>query len=455
MESVLMLSRIQFGATAAFHILFPMMSIGLALYLFIMEVMWLRTGNVSYYHQLRFWLKIFVLTFALGVASGFPMAFQFGMNWAAFSAFAGSFFGNILGFETTIAFTLETASLGILLFGWKYVSRTVHLIANFLVFFAASLSGFWIIAANSWMQTPMGVHAENGKVVIDNYFQAIFNPATVVTYTHTLFAAIISTLFLIAGIAAWALLKKEKTVEKTTFFLNSFKYAIAIMLIAAPLQVIVGDLIGVMVSKYQPEKFAAMELHYNTNKAGEGAPWSIVAIPNAENTGTAFEISVPNALSLITTKSLTGEVKGLNDYAPENKPSRMESILTYYSARIMILIGFLMVAVSLWALWYWRRGKLSVESIDMHPAFLRFWVLSIPLGLLAMEMGWMAREIGRQPWMIYGMLRTSNSLSSGLVDYILVTVIGAIVAIYVALLVLFIYFVRRIVEKGPDFNQTI
>lgn len=455
MESVLMLSRIQFGATAAFHILFPMMSIGLALYLFIMEVMWLRTGKQEYYHQLRFWLKIFVLTFALGVASGFPMAFQFGMNWAAFSAFAGSFFGNILGFETTIAFTLETASLGILLFGWKYVSRTVHLIANFLVFFAASLSAFWIIAANSWMQTPTGVHVEGGKIVIDNYFQAIFNPGTITTYTHTLFAAIISTLFLVAGVAAWALLKSEKTSQRATFFLNSFKYAIAILLIAAPLQVVVGDLLGVVVSKYQPAKFAAMELHWNTNAPGEGAPWSVVAIPNAENTGNAFEVSIPNALSLITTKSLTGEIKGLNEFAPEERTTRMETILTYYSTRLMILIGFFMVLMALIALWYWRKGKLTTEVITSNPTFLKFWVYMIPLGLIAVELGWMAREIGRQPWMIYGLLRVSDSLSSGLQAYILITVITAIVAIYVALLVVGIYFIRRIVEKGPDFNQTI
>lgn len=457
MELVLILSRIQFAATIAFHILFPMMSIGLALYLFVMEAMWLRTGLEKYYHQLRFWLKIFTLTFAIGVASGIPMAFQFGMSWAAFSASAGSFFGNILGFETTIAFTLETASLGILIFGWKYVSRTVHFVANGLVFFAASLSGFWIIAANSWMQIPTGVHMDTatGKIIIDNYYQAIFNPGTVSSYSHTMLAAVISTLFLVAGISAWALLKQDKTKEKTQFFLNSIKYVVVIALIATPLQVIVGDILGVIVSKYQPEKFAAMELHYDTNLPGEGAPWSLVALPNATNTGTSFEITVPNALSIVATKSLTGEVKGLNAYAPENKPTATEATLAYYASRIMILIGFAMVVIALTALWYWRRGKLEVETIDLHKNFLRFFVWMIPLGFIATEMGWCAREIGRQPWMIYGLLRTSDSLSSNLNAWIIIVVITAIVILYAILFSLFVYFIRRITEKGPDFNVTL
>lgn len=455
MELVLLLSRIQFAGTIAFHILFPMMSIGLALYLFVMEIMWLKTGENKYYHQLRFWLKIFTLTFAIGVATGIPMAFQFGMNWAAFATTAGSFFGNLIGFETTIAFTLETASLGILLFGWKYVPKAVHLIANGLVLFGTSLSGFWILAANSWMQVPTGVHIENGRVIVDHYAQAIFNPSTIPSYTHTLFAAIISTLFLIAGLSAWAILKKDRTQEQIQFFINSLKYAIAIMLVAAPLQVIVGDMLGIVVLKYQPAKFAAMELHYDTNKNGQGAPWSLVAFPNAQNNGNAFEVSIPDGLSLIATKSFTGEIKGLNDFPLEDRPSRIEATLAYYASRTMFLIGFAMVAIALVGVWYWSKGKLTVESIGAHPKFLRFFVWMIPLGFIATEAGWMAREIGRQPWMIYGMLRTSDSLSSNLNSYIIIFLIVAISIIYITLFSIFVHFVRRITKNGPDLNTTL
>lgn len=460
MDLVLTLSRIQFGATAAFHILFPMMSIGLALYLFVMECMWLKTGKKEYYQQLRFWLKIFTLTFALGVASGIPMAFQFGMSWAAFSNAAGSFFGNIIGFETTIAFTLETASLGILLFGWKYVSPTVHLIANGLTFFAATLSGFWIIAANSWMQIPEGTHWDptTSKVIIDNYGQAIFNSGTMTSYLHTLLASVTATLFLVAGISAWALLKENKTKEKTQFFINSIKYAIVVALIATPLQVIFGDILGVIVADHQPAKFAAMELHYDTNLPGQGAAWSLFALPNKDNNGTAFAWpSIPNALSIVTTKTMTGEVKGLNDFPAAEKPNAVESTLVYYSSRIMILIGFAMVAIAATALWYWRRGKLEVDTIENHKKFLRFFVWMIPLGFIAVEMGWMAREIGRQPYMIYHNinLTIAQSLSSHLNAGIVIFLIVAIVAIYITLFSLLVHFIRRITEKGPDFNQTI
>lgn len=453
-----MLSRIQFGATAAFHIIFPMMSIGLALYLFVMECMWLKTGKQEYYQQLRFWLKIFTLSFAIGVASGIPMAFQFGMSWAAFSNAAGSFFGNIIGFETTIAFTLETASLGIMIFGWKYVSRTVHLIANGLTFFAATLSAFWIIAANSWMQIPEGTHMDlvTGKIIVDNYWQAIFNSGTMTSYLHTLLAAVTATLFLVAGVSAWAILRENKTREKVQFFINSIKYAIVVALIAAPVQVIFGDILGVIVAKHQPAKFAAMELHYDTNAQGQGAPWSLFALPNKDNNGTSFAWpSIPNALSIVTTKTMTGEVKGLNDFATNEKPTAIESALTYYSSRIMILIGFAMVAIALVALYYWRRGKLEVDTIENHKGFLRFFVWMIPLGFIAVEMGWMAREIGRQPYMIYHNLTIAQSLSSNLNAGIIIFLIVAIVAIYIALFSLLVHFIRRITEKGPDFNATI
>lgn len=451
---VLSLSRIQFGDTAAFHILWPVMSIGLALYVFVMEALWLKTGREHFYRQARFWLKLFVLTFAVGVASGFPLAFQFGTNWSAFATAAGSFFGNALGFETTIAFTLETASLGILIFGWNKVPRWVHLSASFLVFAGASLSAFWIMVANSWMQIPLGTHLQNGVIVVDDHLLAIINRETLVSYSHMMLAAIESTLFMIGGISAWQVLRNRST-EVTDFFRRSFRYALVLALVAAPLQVVVGDLSGLTVAQYQPEKLAASELHWNTNAPGTGASWSIIALPNASGTGNAVDVSIPDALSLIVTHSTTGTVQGLNAFPADDRPTASEATVTYYAFRLMVAIGFFLVFIAALGAWFWYRGELSLEKIRNHPWLLRAWIFAIPLGLIATESGWMVREIGRQPWIIFHALRVSDGLSSNLSAPVVGTVLIAIVAIYLTLISFFILYSWRTIEKGPDLESPL
>lgn len=395
MLDVLLLSRVQFGITAAFHILFPIMSIGIASYLFIMEAMWLFTKKEKYYHQLRFWIKVFILTFALGVASGFPLAFQFGTNWSRFAEAAGPFFGNIIGFETTIAFTLEATFLGILLFGWKRVSRRVHLLSNFLVLFGASLSAFWIIAANSWMQVPDGVHMEAGKIVVDRYFDALFNRATVITYAHMWLACIESSLFLIGGLAAFGYLYHKEKQSMREFFARSLKYVIILAAVVAPLQVVIGDLSGVNVAKVQPEKLAAMELHWNTNPNDTGAPLHLIAIPNQEGNGNSYELNIPNALSILITRDAHGTIPGINSFQEDVRPSVLDSVLMFYSLRVMIIIGFILVGLVLLGLLYWRKGFLNESALLSHRFFLGMWLFAIPLGFIASEAGWMVREIGR------------------------------------------------------------
>ncbi len=469
----LLLSRIQFGDTAAFHILWPLMSIGLALYMCGMEVMWLTTGREQYYRQARFWAKIFVLTFAIGVASGFPLAFQFGTNWAAFSAATGSFFGNILGFETTIAFTLETVSLGILIFGWHKVPRAVHLLANMGVLVGASISAFWIMVANSWMQSPQGVHLEKGIIAVDNYRAAILNSESLTSFAHMWVACVESTLFLIAGISAWVLLRVARlragsaipVVEtdtlraRHTFFLDAFKYCLVLMIIITPLQLVVGDLSGVLVARLQPEKLAAMELHWDTNAPGTGAPWSAVAVPRATSAdgtgGNALALEVPNGLSIITTHSADGTVAGLNSFAVDDRPNTAQAVLTFYAFRLMMLIGVVLVALMLLGLWYWYRGKLALDAVLVRPNFLRLWVWAIPLGFIATEAGWMVREIGRQPWILYHLMRTSEGVSSNLSAPVTGVVIVAITLVYLALVSLFIYFTARIVRDGPDLSSRL
>jgi cytochrome bd ubiquinol oxidase subunit I len=432
------------------------MSIGLAFYMFVMEAMWLKTGKEYFYRQVRFWSKIFVLTFAIGVASGFPLVFQFGTNWAAFAAAAGNFFGNLIGFETTISFTLETAALGIFIFGWNRVSRPVHFISNFFVFLGTFTSAFWIMTANSWMQIPLGTHLAGGITVVDSYSKAILNPETLVSFTHMILASFETTLFMLGGIAAWQLLKNDRASEVFAFYRRTLLYVLVLVFAVAPLQVIMGDQSGLNVAKYQPEKLAATELVWNTNTPGTSVPWTILAWPNSTNNGNAFEFgTVPYALSLLTSHSLTSTIQGLNDFPADDRPTPAETTTVFYAFRVMIAIGFFMLFLALGGAWLWWKGKLSLETIANNRWFLRSWVFAIPLGFLAVETGWMVREIGRQPWMIYHALRISDSLSSNLNLIVVVVILIAIVAIYLTLISLFIVFALRTIKKGPDLTSPL
>jgi cytochrome d ubiquinol oxidase subunit I len=383
------------------------------------------------------------------------MAFQFGTNWSGFADSAGPFFGNIIGFETTVAFTLEASFLGILLFGWDRVHKYVHLTANFLVLFGASLSAFWITAANSWMQNPVGVHMDAGKVVVDTYFTALFNGDTVITYLHMWLACIETTLFLMGGLAAWGIFRHKEKSAHRDFFASTLKYLTVLGIVVTAAQLHVGDSSGRAVTRLQPEKLAAYELHWNTNAPGVGAPLHLLAWPNSRGDGNAFEVSVPNLLSILSAHSTTGTVQGLNSFAQEDRPTAVEAVTVFYSFRVMVAIGtflFLLMIASIYLLW---KKQLRGETMLKHSFFLKAWIWSIPLGFIASEAGWMVREIGRQPWMIYHMLRVSESISVGLNPLIVGGVMGAIVLLYLALLGIFIYFVRKTLIKGPDLTSPI
>ncbi|MGE5541319.1 MAG: cytochrome ubiquinol oxidase subunit I [Bacillota bacterium] len=457
---VLTLSRFQFGDTAAFHILWPLMSIGLSLFMVVMEALWLKTKDIRYYQQLRFWTKIFILTFAIGTATGFPLEFEFGTNWARFSNAAGDFFGNILGFESTVAFALEAAFLGIFVFGWDKVGKKMHFFANLMIFVGATLSAFWIMAANSWMQVPIGVTVEGGKLVVTDYVVALFNPDTVVSFMHMWVACIESTLFMMMGICALVMLRKATLEPAREFFLRTFKYCLVIAIIATPLQIALGDMSGTTVAEYQPAKLAATELHWNTNAPGQGADWVLVAWPNAENNGNAFELKIPNVLSVLTTHSLTGQVQGLNDFPEHDRPTLIDDVLVFYSFRIMVAIGFILFLLMLLGVWYWRRGYLAcgpalpgTKLVAGQGGDRLFWwlfVLATPLGFIATEAGWMVREIGRQPWVVYHLLRTEHGLSPNLSVHSVAATTAIFTLIYIAFSILFVWFTWKIVKKGPD-----
>jgi cytochrome d ubiquinol oxidase subunit I len=285
----------QFALTAIFHMLWPVLTTGMGIFLVIVEGMWLKTKNPDYYRHARFWAKLYVLNFGIGVASGLPMEFQFGTNWAPFSEAVGDFFGSILGFEGAVAFMLEAGFLGIMLFGWERVPPVIHYFATIMVAFGANLSTVWILVANSWLQSPAGGDFVAGKFIVSDYFQAIMNPFAFKSILHMFFGTLETSLFVIGGISAWYILNQRQA----EFFAKSFKIALATAIAVAPLQIYIGHLSAEQVYQYQPSKLAAMEAKWETSPAGKPADWSLLAIPNNKTQSNDWEIKVPNGLGYI------------------------------------------------------------------------------------------------------------------------------------------------------------
>ncbi|MHB8808623.1 MAG: cytochrome ubiquinol oxidase subunit I [Desulfobulbaceae bacterium] len=440
----LFLSRLQFAFTAIFHIIWPVLTIGLSIFLVIMEARWLMTGEERYYHHARFWMRLFLLNFAVGVVSGIPMEFQFGTNWSVFSRAGGDIFGHLLGFEASMAFMLEAAFLGIMAFGWKRVSPAMHLFATAMVAFGGSLSAFWIMAANSWMQTPVGGVFTNQRFVLTDTFAAIFNPDAYWGITHMWLACLEISLFVIGAVSAWYLLRARHT----EFFLTSFKMMVVAAIVITPLQVWLGDGAGKSVFHSQPAKLAAIEGHWQTNPPGEGAAWNMLAWPDKRLQENRWAIQVPYALSLITTYSPTGRVTGLQEFPVRDQPP---VLLTFYSFRIMLFTGFGLVLLMLWSLWAWRKGNFAPAEIGSQKWLLSCWIGAAPLSYVAMEAGWVTREVGRQPWLIQGVLRTEQGVSALPAGTVAASLFG-FVAIYSLLFFLFLFFAKRLLDQGPDLH---
>jgi cytochrome bd ubiquinol oxidase subunit I len=439
------LSRMQFALTAIFHMLWPVLTTGMGIYLVVVEIMWLKTRNADYYFHARFWSKLYVLNFGIGVATGIPMEFQFGTNWAPFSEAAGDFFGSVLGFEASMAFMLEAGFLGIMLFGWERVNPYVHLVATVMVAFGANLSTFWILIANSWMQTPTGGEFIDGKFIVHDYFQAMFNPFMRNSVLHMFLATLETSLFVIGGISAWYVLKGRHR----AFFSRSLKIALGCAIAVAPLQIYVGHLSAEQVYHYQPTKLAAMEARWETIPAGQGGDWSLLALPNDQAERNDFEIAIPQALGLILElkPQLSEPVQGLKAFAPEDRPHQVG--LIYYSFRIMIAIGMFFAALMAVSTLQWLRGKLSDEQISQQTWLLRGWILAAPLGYIATDSGWIVRCVGRQPWTVYGQIRTADAASHIPAAEVFTSLIGFVI-LYSVLLATTLYFGRRIILAGPN-----
>jgi cytochrome d ubiquinol oxidase subunit I len=432
--SALDLARLQFTFTVSFHIIFPAFSIGLASYLAVLEGLWLLTGRDTYMRVFRFWVKIFAVTFGMGVVSGVVMSYQFGTNWSVFSDVTGPILGPLMGYEVLTAFFLEAGFLGVMLFGMSRVGRGLHYFATLMVALGTLLSAFWILSVNSWMQTPAGYAMnEAGQYVPADWWQAIFNPSFPYRLVHMTLAAYLTTSFVVGAVGAWHLLRDRDDPAARLMF----SMAMWMAALVAPLQVLAGDLHGLNTLEHQPAKVAAMEGHYQTRR---GAPLILFGLPDNAAGVTRYALEIPKAGSLILKHDPDGLVLGLENWPREDWPN---VALVFWSFRIMVGIGLLMVAIGVWSLVQRLRGRLYVA-----PRLHRAAVLMGPLGFVAVLAGWVVTEVGRQPYTVYGLLRTVDSASP-----VEAPAVGASLVTFVVVYTLVfgagVYYILRLMRQHP------
>ena len=431
---MLLLARIQFAFTVAFHIIFPSFTIGLASYLVFLEGLWLKTRRQIYMDLYRFWVKLFAISFAMGVVSGLVMSYQFGMNWSVFSEKTGNVLGPLLGYEVLTAFFLEASFLGIMLFGQNLVGPRLHFMATFIVALGTLISAFWILSANSWMHTPAGYELKDGIFYAKDWLAVIFNPSFPYRLTHMVLAAYLSTSLVVCAVAAMHLLRG--THLESAFIM--MRLALPFIAIVAVLQIIAGHQHGVNTWQYQPAKVSAMEGAWETER---GAPLLLFALPDTENERNDYEIAIPGLASLIVTGELDGELKGLKEWPADERPVVS---LVFWSFRLMVGLGLLALSIGVYGVWLLWHEKLEYRRV-----FLRICTWSAPAGFIAVISGWITAESGRQPWTVYGLLRTADSVSpvtSGAVGMSLMV----FVFVYLVIFGAGIYFMWRIARKGPQ-----
>ena len=435
------LARAQFAFTVAFHIMFPAFSIGLASFLAVLEGLWLWTKKQVYLDLFRYWLKIFSLGFAMGVVSGLVMGYQFGTNWSQFSAKAGPVVGPVMAYEVLTAFFLEAGFLGVMLFGMERVGRKLHFFATCMVAGGTLLSAFWILSINSWMQTPDGfAWGADGRMVPTDYWRVIFNPFSFVHIPHMILASYLVVAFIVGGVAAWHLLHGRATPA----VMKMFSMAMWMAAFVAPLQIGMGDLHGLTTLKYQPMKIAAMEGDWDPSGPG-GAPEILFGLPDMSHERTDYKIAVPHLGSLILAHSWNGQVPGLKQVPPADRPY---APVVFWSFRLMVGLGFLMFALGLYSLFNRWRGRLYRDRL-MH----WFALLMAPSGLIAMLSGWVTTEVGRQPYTVYGQLRTIDSVSP-------IALPGVATSLAVFAVVYFVVFgagvmiILRLMAKPPVTGET-
>ena len=427
------LSRMQFAFLIAFHIVFPSFTIGLASFLMVLEGFWLKTKHPVYKEIYQFFIKIFAVAFGMGVVTGVVMSYQFGTNWAIFSEKTSNVLGPLFGFEVLTAFFLEAGFLGIMLFGWNKVSNKVHFFSTCMVAVGTVISAFWILSASSWMHTPAGFEIRaNGLFYPTSWIEIIFNPSFPHRFFHMLFAAYLTTAFVTAGIASYFLCK-NKFIKHAKIMLTMAMFFAAILV---PIQIFVGDGHGLNTLQYQPAKVAAMEAIWDTE---EGAPLTLFGWPNEEEMRTDYAVKIPKLGSLVLTHSWDGKVSGLKEWAKEDRPPVKP---VFFGFRIMVGIGFIMLLTSFFGVFLFFRKKLFTCG-----AFHRWCIFISPFGFVAILSGWVVTEVGRQPYVVYGLLRTSHAASAVAAHDVLFSLILFIVA-YSFITSFGLYYVFKLIKKG-------
>lgn len=441
--SALLLARIQFAFTVSFHILFPAITIGLGMWLIVLEGLWLKTKKPVYMDLYNFWVKFFAVSFGMGVVSGVVMAFQFGTNWSEFSKFSGSVTGPLLIYEVITAFFLEAGFLGIMLFGRNRVGPKMHFFATAMVALGTTFSAYWILVSNSFMQTPPSLESGaieivNGAVVVKDWLAILFSASLPIRMLHMLTAALMTATLIICGTAAWHMLKGNKSASVK----KMLSMSIVTLFIVSIFQVVVGDFHGLNVRDHQPEKLAAIEGHWDPIPKDKGASFIVFAIPDQENETNHFSLEIPYAASLILTHSLHGEIDYLKKFPKENRPP---VAWVFWTFRVMVALGFLMVIQGAWGMWQRRKNTLGEKK-----GLLRFAVAMGPSGLIAVLAGWFVTEIGRQPWLVYHMMRVEEGHSFIHTSTDLTISLTLFVVAYFTVFAFGATYLFRILRKGPQ-----
>lgn len=428
-----LLARLQFAFTVSFHIIFPGFTIGLSAYIATVLVLWRLTGRAHYNRLARFWTKIFAVSFAMGVVSGIVLSYQFGTNWSRFSVVTGNVIGPAIAYEVLTAFFLEATFLGVLLFGWNRVPPWLHVTAAVAVAVGTLISAFWILSANSWMHTPAGHEMRDGIAYPVDWFAIIFNPSFPYRLAHMANAAYLTTSFVVLAVGARYLLAGRHHAEARTML----RMGVGFAAIAAPLQLVIGDLHGLNTLAHQPIKVAAMEAHWDGSKP---ADFHIFAWPDEEAGTNRFAISVPRGASLVLTHDPNGLFPGLASVPPQERPP-VKTV--FFAFRIMLAIGFAMIAASLYGVWLWWRGRLFETRWFLRLAARGWWT-----GFVAIIAGWVVTESGRQPWVAHGILRTADAISPVAAASV-ATTLALFVVGYGIVFAMGIYYINRLIHRGP------
>ncbi|AGF57607.1 cytochrome d ubiquinol oxidase subunit I [Clostridium saccharoperbutylacetonicum] len=444
MDNVINFARWQFAITTVYHFFFVPLTIGLGFYLAIMETFYVKTGNEKYKKMVKYWGKLFLINFAMGVVTGLVQEFQFGMNWSNYSRYVGDIFGVPLAIEALLAFFLESTFLGIWVFGWEKVSKKIHLLSIWIVSIATMISAFWILTANSFMHEPVGYTLNNGRAEMTSFTDLITNPHLWVQFPHTIFAALCTGAFFILGISAYHLIKKNNT----EWVKSSLKMGIIMALVSSFLVALMGDLQGKYLVKNLPMKMAAAEALWETK---DPAPLAVVAIADEENKKNSFEISVPKLLSFMSYNSFTGEVKGINDiqaeyekkYGPGNYIPQVN--LSFYSFRLMVGAGMLMILIGLLGLYFYKKG-----TIYNQKTLLKLMLLSIALPYLANSSGWILTEVSRAPWIVFGLLKIENAVSPTVSLSYVVTSLVSFALVYTVLAIIDVTLMVKFAKVMPE-----